>query len=87
MRRRSVSDRNFADVKVTPVVRVPGMMTVNERLLACDNCGNLPIDVDDANKLELNMVTAPDRTRPVFLGPKCTEGERMRYVSYAPTNE
>lgn len=76
-----VTERNWSDVKAVTVTRIPGMMTVNEALLACDNCGVVPTSDENGNMLLLSMVRVPDRKDPLFLGPKCLRGEQIRYVN------
>ena len=87
---RVFPQRQATDIVRIAVVRVPGCASERGNLipvLTCENCGNVPTfdPAPDNPKvpvaLQLNMVIAPDRDRPLFLGPECERREITRYLS------
>lgn len=81
-----VIQRSMSDVKVTPVALMPDPHETNPlqvQGLLCDFCHTLPVDGD--GRLQLFMVVSPDRSEPLFLGPKCRDREVQTYANGVPT--
>ena len=75
----------MADVKIVPVTPLADPRGTNLLQLAgfiCDFCNTIPMAND--GHIQLNLVRSPDRTKPLFLGPKCTQREVEGYTGFRP---
>lgn len=81
-----IEQRSMSDVRIVPVTLMPDPKSRNPLQLAgfvCDFCNTVTVDTSDGH-LTLNMVVSPDRDKPLFLGPKCTQREVEGYAGFTP---